>query len=328
MPIINSTFNTAWYLQNRHLQTLLPSLTRKPAIPQRTVYEMPMHDGDIMLLETVSPDAHSKFKKENQEKAVLLIHGLTGSADSQYIVGLQNVFKSQGIFSLAMNFRGAKTPNKLARGYHSGSSQDMAELVEHIHSRYPHYQWRAIGFSLGGNVLLKYLGEHPNNPLTHAMAVSVPLNLDVCATKLDSGFSKIYRNYLLSALRVYLDKKYQHLKKINPQQAKLLAETPITKKFTSFWDFDHEIIAPIHGFASAHDYYQRCSSRQFLKHIQTPTHILNAVDDPFLSPELIPNENELSAAITLELSDHGGHVGFYAGNKTYYVEECFKKNIK
>ena len=326
MPIIESAFLPPRHLRNKHLQTLWPSLMRKPAIPPRNSHTMNTHDGDEILLETVIPETESsQALQQNNQKAVLLIHGLTGSADSQYIVGLQNFFRSTGIFSIAMNFRGAKTPNKLASGYHSGSSSDIAEIVKYLHKNYPQYQWQAMGFSLGGNVLLKYLGENPDSPLTQAFAVSVPLSLDVCATQLDQGFSKVYRNHLLSQLGQYLNKKHLHLQNINHEQAERLLQTPIHKKFSSFWDFDHEIIAPLHGFTSVNDYYQRCSSRQFLKHIQTPTHILNALDDPFLSPELIPDASELSAQVTLELSAHGGHVGFFSGKNNYYAEVLARK---
>lgn len=322
MPIIQSEFAPKLLLKNNHFQTLWPALTRKPSIPKRSAHHLKTHDDDVILLESVYPSTDSQALEPTASpgQAVLLIHGLTGSADSQYILGLQALFESIGVFSIAMNFRGAKSPNNLAQGYHSGSSNDIAEIVNYCTEQFPQYQWHAFGFSLGGNVLLKYLGENPKSPLTSALAVSVPLNLDICSSQLDQGFSRVYRNNLLAELSVYLDLKHEHLKKINPQQARLLAETPITKKFKSFWEFDHEIIAPIHGFDSAADYYQRCSSRQFLKDIRTPTHILNAIDDPFLSPKLIPHASELSDSVTLELSKNGGHVGFFLGQNNYYIE--------
>jgi predicted alpha/beta-fold hydrolase len=324
MPIITSPFKVPFYLRNAHVQTMLPSTTRNQIIPKRKQSFLQTNDGDVILLEAVQPNS---LPNKQSDQAVLLIHGLTGSADSQYIVGLQNLLKDMGVFSVAMNFRGAKTPNNLARGYHSGSSNDIAEIVNHLQKIYANYQWHAIGFSLGGNVLLKYLGENPDNSLTSAIAVSVPFSLDICATRMDQGFSKVYRNHLLSELNNYLALKHEHLKKQNPEQAKLLSERPIDKKFSSFWDFDHEIIAPIHGFDSAKDYYQRCSSKQFLKLIETPTHILNAIDDPFLSPKLIPKENDLSKSVTLELSKHGGHVGFFSGRNNYYVEKLVNNAI-
>ncbi len=315
MPIIKSQFVAPWYLRNPHFQTLYPSLYRNPPIPERDSYFFNTSDGDEVLLEKVIP------KPIKQKRAVFLIHGLTGDADSQYIVGLQNLLKTLGFFSIAMNFRGAKNPNRRARGYHSGSSDDLKEMIDHIHATYPEYEWQAMGFSLGGNVLLKYLGENPDSPLVGAFAMSVPFKLEMSADRLNQGFSKVYRSHLLKQLKVYLEDKYEHLSQHHPDQAKIMDTIPFSKKFNSFWDFDGEIIAPIYGFDSSLDYYQKCGCGQFLKHIKIPTHILIALDDPFLTPSMIPDESELSDSVTLELSEHGGHVGFYYGKDRYYVEE-------
>ena len=287
---------------------------RRQKTPPRIAHWMQTADGDKILLEEVVAPG-------NNTHAVLLIHGLSGSADSQYIIGLQNLFLRQGITSIAMNFRGAKTPNNMARGYHSGASDDVGEVVNHLQQTFPEHHWHAMGFSLGGNALLKYLAENTNNPLHSATAVSVPLQLAICASQLDQGLSRVYRNHLLAEMHLYLQRKHQHLITAAPTQAKLLAQTPFTKKFSSFWEFDHEIIAPLHGFASAQDYYTRCSSGSLLKNIQTPTHILQALDDPFMTAEVLPRENELAKNVTLELSECGGHVGFYHGGGEYYVEE-------
>ncbi len=321
MPVIQSSFKPPYIWRNRHLQTLWPRQMRRLCIPTRRSIWMKLSDGDSILLEQVMGDDHS-------QQAVLLIHGLSGCADSHYIVALQILLHRLGITSLAMNFRGSKIPNRMARGYHSGSSDDLGEVIDFLHKYHSNYSWHAIGFSLGGNVLLKYLGEKNRNPLLSAVAISVPLCLDVCATQLDKGFSRIYRNHLLKELKQYWLNKRDFLSVHNPEQARLLAQAPIEKTFTSFWDFDHQIIAPLHGYHSVEDYYQRCSSRQFLKEIRTPTHILQALDDPFMSEEVLPEEQELSAAVTLELSFHGGHAGFYSGNNNYYIENFFASYLK
>jgi len=335
MPIIQSPFKPPLRWRNRHLQTLWPSLLRKPVVPQRTPSLLTTHDGDEILLEALSAGAPVQVKAQadslqaqaqaRAKQAVLLIHGLSGSADSQYIVGLQVMLAAMGVMSVAMNFRGVKSPNNLAAGYHSGSSDDIRDVIEHLQQTHPEQQWHAMGFSLGANSLLKYLGEQPSNPLVSALAVSAPLDLAACSTRIDQGFSKVYRNHLLAELSQYFQRKHQHLTLENPAQAEILAATPYSKKFSSFWDFDHQIVAPLHGFASAADYYQRCSGLQFLPKIETPTHILISRDDPFLSAASLPRADALSPAVTLEISDYGGHVGFIAGRNSYYIEQLVRE---
>jgi len=182
-----------------------------------------------------------------------------------------------------------------------------------------------MGFSLGANSLLKYLGEQPSNPLHSALAVSAPLNLAACSTRIDQDFSRAYRNHLLAELSQYFERKHQHLITKSPAQAEILAATPYSKKFASFWDFDHHIVAPLHGFNSAADYYQRCSGLQFLPNIRTPTHILISRDDPFLSADSLPSAEQLSPAVTLEISEYGGHVGFIGGRDCYYIEALVRE---
>jgi len=334
MPIIQSPFKPPLLWRNRHLQTLWPSLLRKPVVPERAPSLLTTRDGDEILLETLPPepdkeggqaDSPQPQAQARDKQAVLLIHGLSGSADSQYIVGLQVMLAAMGVMSVAMNFRGVKSPNNLAAGYHSGSSDDIGEVVDHLQQTHPEQQWHAMGFSLGANSLLKYLGEQPSNPLHSALAVSAPLDLAACSTRIDQGFSKVYRNHLLAELSQYFEKKHQHLTLENPAQAEILAATPFSKKFSSFWDFDHQIVAPLHGFSSAEDYYQRCSGLQFLPKIETPTHILISRDDPFLSADSIPHADQLSTAVTLEVSEYGGHVGFIGGRGSYYIEELVRE---
>ena len=315
MPIVESQFSPPWQWRNAQLQTIWPSQFRNPAIPPRTPLLMPTNDGDEILLEFCGDAGTS-----TSSLGILLIHGLSGSADSQYIVGLQNVFNHANIFSVAMNFRGAKAPNKMAHGYHSGSSGDLKQVVQFLTERYPQIRWLAIGFSLGGNVLLKYLGENQGNPLEGAFAVSVPLRLDICADRLDRGFSRMYRAHLLRQLRDYQMRKHGFLSEHHPEQAKILEATGFDKRHSSFRDYDDSIIAPLHGFDSAEDYYRKCSSRYFLHSIDTPTHILQALDDPFMSEAVIPDARELAPSVTLELSNFGGHVGFYLGDARFYTE--------
>jgi len=171
----------------------------------------------------------------------------------------------------------------------------------------------AVGYSLGGNALLKYLGEQGSRSvLKAAMAVSPPLVLQEGANKLNSGFAKIYQRYLLKLMRNQHERK--RLKYPD------LALDAVGPELNTFWKFDDAITAPIHGFKDVHDYYQRCSARQYLSAIMTPTHILSARDDPFFTTAILPAANELSAACTLEVSDFGGHVGFLQNGKRWLDE--------
>lgn len=318
MPIVKSPFHPKAILRHHHIQTSWPPLFRKLNWPAREAGSIKTRDGDEILIDKVAG------KPENSI-AVILIHGLTGDSDSQYIVGLQWMLQQLGVMSVAINLRGVKFPNHQAKGYHAGSSDDVEDVVLHLHKEYPDLNWWAVGYSLGGNMLLKYLGEKEDNPLTQAIAVSVPFQLDLCSSRIDRGLSRLYRNRLLNTYYDYFENKMAHLKANYPQQAERLSQFPIEKRFTSFWDLDGEIIAPLHGFDSAQDYYNKTSSLQYLKNINTPTHIIHALDDPFMTPDVLPQESDLSDAVTIELSQYGGHVGFYLGDDEYYVETVLTK---
>lgn len=320
MPIITSPFNPLLPFKHTHIQTSWPALFRKLTMPRRETCSINTRDGDEILLEKVA--GNNQFPL-----GVILIHGLTGSADSQYIVGLQWMLEQMGVMSVAVNLRGVKFPNRLAKGYHAGSSGDVEDVIVHLNKEHPSLNWWAVGFSLGGNMLLKYLGENPINPLAKAIAISVPFELELCSSRLDQGLSRLYRNRLLTAYRDYFKQKIVFLKKHHPQQANILSQFPIEKRFSSFWDLDGEIIAPLHGFNSAKEYYTETSSRQFLINISTPTHIIQALDDPFMTEAVLPNESELSEHVTLELSSAGGHVGFYLGKGEYYIDKLIAEMV-
>jgi predicted alpha/beta-fold hydrolase len=213
-----------------------------------------------------------------------------------------NYCNQQQIPVVFMFFRGCDgAPNQYARSYHSGETGDLQQVIRHLkHSGVERIA--LLGYSLGGNVTLKYLGEgNVDDAIVCASAVSVPLNLDVCAARMDQGFSRIYQHDLLKRLR----------HKVAQKKALLSAAgfDPDTR-VRNFLEFDDAFTAPLHGFASGLDYYHRCSSRQFLRYIERPTLIIHAKDDPFMTPQVIPNPQELSSSIRFEVSEHGGHVGF------------------
>lgn len=257
---------------------------------------------------------------ENHQPLIILIHGLAGSAQSTYIMGLQHVLSLQGFRTVAINFRGCSgVANNTARCYHSGETEDIHFLYQTLRTREPDTVIGAVGFSLGGNVLLKWLGEQGDKlNLFAAVAVSVPLLLNVCASKLDNGFSKVYCFKLLDELKHYVRNKQQHLEHIGQMvEAHKIKQLGDLSKIQSFWQYDDRVVAPLHGFKDVNDYYQRSSARQFLKSIRIPTLVIHAVDDPFMSPEVIPDVDELSASVHLEVTDAGGHVGFISGNNPF-----------
>lgn len=308
MPIIRQHFQPAWWLKNPHLQTLYPALLRKNPPLQRWRQRLPTPDEDFIDL-----DWHG----DSRNPIVILLHGLSGSSTSGYIMGLQHALSSLGFCSVAMNFRGCSgEPNRKARSYHSGETEDIHFVYEFIRQHYPHAPMAAVGFSLGGNVLLKWLGEQSSNvTLRAAVAVSVPLVLSECASKLDTGFSRIYRKHLLDELKLYIRNKHRRLTYLGlVAEAERLKQLGDLSDIHSFWQYDDRVVAKLHGYQSAADYYRRASSRPFLSAIKIPTLVIHAEDDPFMTPNVLPNANELSEQVSLEVCKTGGHVGFIGCN--------------
>ncbi|MBM4201927.1 MAG: alpha/beta fold hydrolase, partial [Gammaproteobacteria bacterium] len=247
---------------------------------------------------------------------VLLLHGLSGSAESGYLRGLQQALARRGFRAVALNFRGCSgVMNDTARCYHSGETGDLDFVMRTLRSRETGSLIGAVGFSLGGNMLLKWLGEQGNRAgVFGAAAVSVPLQLDICATRMDAGWSRMYRNRLLHELKAYLSAKRAHLERIGrTEEARRIENLGDWWGIRSFWEYDRRVVAGLYGFRDAADYYERSSARQFLGAIRHPTLILQALDDPFMTPAVLPEADELSAEVLIEVSRHGGHVGFVEG---------------
>ncbi|WP_394753842.1 hydrolase [Crenothrix sp.] len=312
MPLVKTTFKPAWWCRNAHLQTIYGALLRQtPAIKAIRRERLITPDHDFIDIDWVG---------EGNRPLIILIHGLSGSAKSCYIVGLQHALFQQGFRTVAINFRGCSgESNRTARCYHSGETEDIHFLYQTLREREPSTAIGAVGFSLGGNVLLKWLGEQGDKlTLFAAVAVSIPLVLSVCATKLDKGFSRFYCAYLLRELKNYVRKKQRHLEQIGQAgEADKIKHLGNLSNITSFWHYDDRVVAPLHGFKNVDDYYQRSSSRQFLKSITLPTLIIQSADDPFMTQAVLPDVNELSISIDLEITQRGGHVGFISGNNPF-----------
>ncbi|QLC72831.1 hydrolase [Pseudomonas sp. LPB0260] len=316
---MSTNFTPAWWLPGPHLQTLWNPLCRKPAALRRRRERLWLADGDFLDLDWHGPHSASA-------PLVLVLHGLTGSSDSRYVVGLQLALAAQGWASVALNWRGCSgEPNLLPRGYHSGASEDLAETVRHLRAQRPQAPLYAVGYSLGGNVLLKHLGEAgSDSQLRGAVAVSVPFRLDQCADRIGQGFSRVYQAHFMREMVAYVRSKQRLFADLGQaDRLSTLEQLGPLDGMRTFWDFDGRITAPLHGFSDAQDYYQRSSSRYFLGRIHTPTLIIQAADDPFVFRHSLPEPSELAPSVQFELHAHGGHVGFVDGSPRrpgYYLE--------
>jgi predicted alpha/beta-fold hydrolase len=284
--------------------------------PVDSMERLELADGDFIDLAW----AVNGITKESP--LVILLHGLGGSMNSTYAAGLMHEFNRCGWRAVLMHFRGASSePNRLARAYHSGDTGDLDYFVHLLAEREPETKKAVVGISLGGNVLLKWLGETGSQSLVQAaVAVSVPFQLRMVADRVGTGFSRIYQGYLLRRLRqVFERKKSIYTQDTMPQVLKDM------HKWQCFWTFDENVTAPLNGFSHVHAYYRESSSRAYLSKINTPTLIIHALDDPFMTPDIVPAAEELSKSITLELSEKGGHVGFIAGRlpgkPVYWLEQ-------
>jgi predicted alpha/beta-fold hydrolase len=255
-----------------------------------------------------------------------VLHGLEGSLQSHYTGGILGTLTASGYRAVLMYFRGCSgEPNRLPRSYHSGETGDLATVIQHIGKKHPSAPLAVIGYSLGGNVLLKWLGETGKHcPLTTAVAVSVPFDLDRAARKLEQGLSRIYQWYLLRKLS-----RSVMAKAVSYEPAVPLAQLP---SLNTFRRFDDAITAPLHGFRDVDDYYRRSSSHPFLQDIAVPTLVLHSRDDPFLPASAIPAAKELAETVTLELAAAGGHVGFISGNipfrAHYWLETRIRQHLR
>lgn len=315
--IIEAAFTPGGALRSTHLQTLWGPMLRRPVPLARRRQTLSLDDGDHLLLDWAGPMPPAGAPR------VLLIHGLSGCSDSHYIGGTQARLAEAGMASVAMNSRGATRPNDTALSYHAGETDDLDAVIRHLRDRDRDGPLLAIGVSLGGSRLLNWLARRDSGALNAAVAVCSPLQLALCADRMDQGLSRFYRRHLISQLRAGLQRQYLHLQRVAPDQAQRLAALNIGPMH-SFWQFDSRVIAPLYGFRDAADYYAQCSAGPHLHAIHTPTLMIQAADDPFMSAATLPGVADLGPGVTLELARHGGHVGFVEGtprHPEYWLEK-------
>lgn len=309
-----NNFTPPWWLRNRHIQTVWPYFMR-PSVKNlnltRERLELP--DGDFIDLEWLDADKSGPI--------IIVLHGFEGNLASHYVKSLLASLHDAKFRAVFMYFRGCSgEPNRLTRGYHSGETSDLNYLVNVLRYREPKTHLGAIGYSLGGNILLKWLGETGiQNPLRAAIAVSPPLDLQKSSVNISIGILRFYERYLVSNVVRRLRNKFKNF----------TSQIDFSKlnNGMSIRDFDHYVTVPLYGFASLDDYYSKSSSRFYLKTIKVPTLLICAADDPFLTPDSFPSADEISPQVCLELTQYGGHVGFVTGKYPWRIEYWLDQRI-
>lgn len=303
MPLIaQSTYRPPRGLSNGHLQTIVAQLRRIPSFEYRRE-RITTPDDDFLDLD---------WAEKGNSRLAILSHGLEGNTQRKYIVGMARALQRRGWDALAWNYRSCSDePNRKLRSYHSGETGDLHTVILHALERGQYSKLALIGFSLGGNITLKYLGEQGGrlHPAIHrAVAFSAPVDLESSAHQLARPSSRLYMRRFLRSLK----QKVQAKKQLFPGR---IDDTDFDR-IKTFFEFDNRYTAPIHGFKDAHDYFARCSSRQFLPEIRIPALLVNAQNDPFLARPSFPYEEARgSAHFYFEAPASGGHTGFVAFNR-------------
>ena len=311
-----TAYHAPRWLPGGHSQTLYPLLI-KPAAQRyrRERWETP--DGDFIDLDWNDIAAQALDGSPATPPPavppmiplVVLFHGLEGSSRSHYARALMHALSAAGWAGVVVHFRGCSgSPNRLPRAYHSGDSDEVDWILRRLRDQYPQRPLYAVGVSLGGNVLLKWLGERGDSAaslIDAAAAVSAPVDLAACGHHLGRGFNRVYSYHFLSTLKPGASARLRRFPGLFDAQ-RLRAATTV-------YAFDDAVTAPLHGFASADDYWRRASCKPWLPAIRVPTLLLNALNDPFLPASALPRPQEVGAAVRCEFPRQGGHVGFVSG---------------
>lgn len=310
-----SAYRPAWWLPGPHLPTLWGKLARRDSAPPVVEERWATPDDDWLSVH--------RMRATPGAPRLLILHGLEGSARSHYARGLLAEARRRGWEGSVLEFRscGGRL-NEQRRFYHSGETSDLAFVVRRLVEEAPDAPLGVVGVSLGGNVLLKWLGErgdHVPDAVRAAAAVSVPFDLGRGARQIDRGFARVYQAHFLRTLRRKALAKLERFPDLFDPAALAAAR--------SLADFDDVVTARVHGFAGADDYYERCSALRFLHGIRRPALLLSAADDPFLPSAVLDEVRAIAAsnpALETEFHARGGHVGFVTGalpwRPAYYAE--------
>jgi predicted alpha/beta-fold hydrolase len=289
-----------------HLETIYPAIFRSVSV----AYErerINTADKDFLDLD---------WLRNNANKLVIISHGLEGNSSRAYVKGMARAFFEKGFDVIAWNFRGCSDEmNRQLRFYHSGATDDLEAVVQHARQR-GYAEIYLVGFSLGGNLTLKYLGERTSHPeIIKAITFSTPLDLYSSCVKISKPINRVYSNRFLTSLKDKILRKSLIVPELDLKGIETI---------DTLLAFDDRYTAPLHGFKNAMDYYHQCSSIHFIDTINIPTLIINAQNDPFLSDLCYPLEQcRNHQFVKFENPRHGGHVGFAQFNKNglYWSEE-------
>ena len=309
MPVIQSTYNPRFLFRSGQFSTVYSGIFRR-------VNGVPQERERIILKDDDFLDLDWSFSPKKSDKLIVVLHGLEGNAQRPYMLATAKFFNNNNVDAVCVNFRGCSgEPNLKYRSYHSGETNDLKEVINHIIETKNYSEIYIKGFSLGGNVVLKYLGEQKNIPkqVKAAVAISVPSYLYGSCLELHTFknilYADMFKKYLLAKLKAK-----------QKQFPDMISEAEINK-IKTLKDFDDVYTSKAHGFKDALDYYDKSSSLQFLPNIRVPSLIINALDDTFLSPECFPvKEAKLNDNLFLEMPKYGGHVGFFEKNNVYFNE--------
>jgi predicted alpha/beta-fold hydrolase len=297
-------YQPPFIFKQRHINTVYTTLFRRNYVDyQRERISTP--DDDFIDLD---------WLKNGQSKLVILCHGLEGSADSEYIKGMAKAFTKRNYDIVAYNYRGCSgETNRQLKAYHAGATYDLQTVIDHVLKTNDYQSLHLVGFSLGGNLVLKYLGERPMKIpkiVKSCVAISVPIDLESCAYEIKKPHNYMYNQRFMRKLRAKVIAKKELI-----EQSPILDYDALLKS-KSFLDFDNLFTAPAHGFKDALDYWTQNSSKQFLTNIEVPTLLINALDDPFLAPAAFPfDAPKQNPNFQLLAPKYGGHVGFVQFNK-------------
>jgi hypothetical protein len=256
-------------------------------------------DGDFMDID--------RLDHPSPRATAFVFHGLGGDSRAPYVMGVASALLESGFNVAAVNFRGCSgESNRLPQGYHCGASDDALQVITLLEDGLPQV---AVGFSLGGNVVGRVVGEMGAScPLAAAVTVSAPFDLRAAVERMDQGLSRGYQQFLLLQLKRHVWPKRHVLESVIDVGAAMRAR--------NFKDFDDLVTAPLHGYVDAHDYWARASAGPLLRYVEVPTLVLHSEDDPFMPASVVPPQADLSPSIDVRMQPRGGHVGFMGASAT------------
>ena len=296
--VLQSSFRPHPLIAGAHLQTMAQLLRPAPRLPLRRE-RLELADGDFL-------DLGWSGDRNTGGPLAVLVHGLTGGFESKYVLGTACQLIAQGWRTVILQLRGAgPQPNRLHRCYNQDDTEDLRYFWHLLREREPTAFIASVGWSLGGNVTLKALAEEgAAAPIDIAAAASVPFDIRPCAERLRTGFSRFYQKRLLDDLKDALRRKHPQVP-LSP-----LVNLPAALAAQNFIQYDTAYTAPLAGYCDVEEYYAHASCGQFLKDIHRSTLVVHALDDPFMTADIVPDVEALSPHVTLELALSGGHVGF------------------